>query len=176
VRRTGPLLALVCVLIIAAPSVALAKHHKKLPPAVQQVINDCLDHNGRLAGHYPATLLKQALADLPTDISEYSTCANAIKRAELAEIIQSRPLPTPGKGKVSAATAKKKLKQAVTSGGEPLDLNGEKIAAGAVELHGSSLLSALPTPLLIVLLALIAIAAVPITYTVRRLVRARRTS
>jgi hypothetical protein len=171
------MLALVAMLMIAAPSAALAKHHKKLPPAVQQVINDCLDHNGRLAGQYPASVLKQALADLPTDISEYSTCANAIKRAELAEIIQPRPLPSAKKGHtVSAATKKKKLKQALTIGRQPLDLSGEKIAAGAVVVHGSSLFSALPTPLLIVLLALIAIAAVPITYTLRRLVRARRTS
>lgn len=173
-RRIGPLLALVGVLMIASPAVALAKHHKKVPPAVEQVISDCLNHHGKLTGHYSAELLKQALADLPTDISEYSTCANAIHRAELAEIIQSRPLPNGHK--VSSADQQQQLKKALALGGEPLNLNGERIAAGAVVLHGSSLLGALPTPLLIVLLALIAIAAVPITYTVRRLVRARRTS
>jgi hypothetical protein len=172
VRRIGPLLALVGVLMIASPATALAKHHKKVPPAVEQVINDCLNHHGRLTGHYSAEVLKQALADLPTDISEYSTCANAIHRAELAEIIQSRPLPG---NPVSPADQKTQLKHALTLGGEPLDLNGERIAAGTVVLHGSSLLAALPTPLLIVLLALVAIAAVPLTYTVRAFVRARRT-
>jgi hypothetical protein len=137
---------------------------------VAALIRDCLDHDGVLTHHYSATLLKDALADLPTDIAEYTTCADAIRQAELAEIAPARNLPN-GLGDKNAQS---KLDQGRKLGGKGVDLDGHQVAVGAVVVHGSSLLDALPTPLLLVLVALIAIAGVPLTQAARRLVRARR--
>lgn len=169
-RRICALLALVAALSALAPAAASAKKHaKKPPPAVAALIRDCLDHDGVLTHHYSATLLKDALADLPTDVAEYSTCADAIRQAELAEIAPARNLPN-GADK----DAQSKLAQGEKLGGKPVDLDGHQVAVGAVVLHGGSLLDTLPTPLLLVLVALIAIAGVPLTQAARRLVRARR--
>ena len=46
---------------------------------------------------------------------------------------------------------------------------GAKIAAGAVQVNGGSLLDALPTPILIVLIALIVVGAVPVGIRLRSL-------
>ncbi len=172
-RRICALLALVAALLALAPAAASAKTKKpprKLPTAVAALINDCLVHDGVLTHHYSATLLKDALADLPTDIAEYTTCADAIRQAELAEIAPARNLP----GGDGDKDAQSKLDQGEKLGGKPVDLDGHNVAVGAVVLHGGSLLDTLPTPLLLVLVALIAIAGVPLTQAARRLVRARR--
>jgi hypothetical protein len=174
VSRLGARIALVTLLCLLVPATASAKSakqpKKKLPPAVAAVINDCLVHNGQLTHHYSAALLQEALADLPTDIAEYTTCADALRQAELADIATPRALPNASGG---ATDANSKLSQAEQAG-KAGDLNGQQVPVGAVVLHGSSLLGALPTPVLLVLAALLAIAAVPLAHATRRLVRARR--
>jgi hypothetical protein len=173
VRRIATQLALVALLLTLAPVTATAKDRGKLPPAVKAVIEDCEDHDGRLTHHYPAKLLQEALADLPTDIVEYSSCADTIHQAELAEIAAQRHLAVATN---TPQAAHKKLSEAEKQGAGTIDLSGEKIAAGTVTVHDGSLLGALPTPLLVVLIALVAIAAIPLTIRVRRIVSARRTS
>jgi hypothetical protein len=169
VRRTGPLLALGVLRLALAPAQALAKTHtKSVPPAVSEVLADCSHHN-HLTRHYPASVLQQALADLPTDLKEYTTCANEILNAETNGVAPERSLPTQ-----TAKSAPDQLKRAEQQGGAPVDLAGEKIAAGVVTVHGS-VLSDLPTPLLIVLILLAALASVPLGLRAHRIVRARRT-
>lgn len=174
-RRTGPLLALLLLALAIAPAAALAAHHKKVPAAVQQVWWDCAHHNS-LQGHYPPAILEQAFADLPTSDKEYTLCANEIRKAELQAVGGSAHLPsvsTSSRRKV-AKNAANALKQAKQRGGAPVVIGGDKIAAGAVTLPGSSFLSDLPTPILIVLVVLIALGSVPIALRVQSLVRARR--
>jgi hypothetical protein len=160
--------------LAAAP--ALAAHHKKPPPAVQQLFYYCAHHNSLKGQHYPPAVLEQALADLPTDLTEYSICANEIKKAELQEVGGSHPLPavSSAKRRKIAATAPTTLQQAKQQGSAPVDLAGQKIAAGAVTVGGNSLLSNLPTPILIVLVLLLALGSVPVAVRVQAFVRARR--
>jgi hypothetical protein len=169
VRRTGPLLALGLLLLVLAPAQALAKAHTKpLPAAVSEVLTDC-GHHSHLTRHYPASVLQQALADMPTYLKEYTPCANEILNAETKGVAPNRSLPTQ-----TTKSAPAQLKRAEQLGGAPVDLAGEKIAAGAVSVHGSVLYD-LPTPLLIVLILLAALASVPLGLRAHRIVRARRT-
>lgn len=176
-RRIGRVLALGVLLLVLAPSGALAAqaHKKKEPAAVQQVWADCSHHNS-LHGHYSAKVLEQALADLPTDDKEYSLCADEIQNAEAREVGGSHPLPRESSAEQAqlAKNAASTLKRAQQAGVAPLDLDGQKIAAGAVTLRGSSFLSDLPTPLLVVLAMMLALASIPFARRVQRLVRARR--
>jgi hypothetical protein len=153
----------------------MAAHHKQVPAAVTQVWADCTHHNS-LQGHYPAKVLEQALADLPTDDKEYSLCADEIENAEAQEVGGSHQLPSGSSAeqKQLAENAANALKTAQGAGRGSLNLGGEKIAAGTIALRGSSFLSDLPTPLLIVLAMLFALASVPFGLRIQRLVSARR--
>lgn len=174
-RRTGHLLALSVLLLALVPAQALAKKHKILPPGVAQVLRDC-SHHSHLVGHYPAAVLQEALSDMPSDLKEYTICANEIRNALQAEALPSRPLPqqTVAQRAKNAETAPAQLAQAQKLGAAPVNLAGEKIAAGAVGINGS-LLSDLPTPLLIVLIGFLALGAAPLALRAHHFVRARRT-
>jgi hypothetical protein len=164
--------------LLPASALAGRRHHHqpKPPPAVQQVLHDCASHN-HLQRHYPVALLQQALRDMPTYTKEYSICATEIQNAISQQLGLARPAP-----KASAAvrhkvaqTAPNALKQAQQAGQQPVDLGGAKIAAGAIQVNGGSLLGSLPTPLLILLIVLIVIGAVPVGIRLRSIVRERRT-
>lgn len=174
-RRTGHLLALSVLLLALAPATALAKKPKyKAPPAVEQVWYDCAHHNS-LTHYYPTSVLEKALAHLPSDNKEYTLCANEINDALSRELAGNRPAPpqTSTQRATTTANAPAKLKQASKLGAAPVDLGGAKIAAGTVTVGGSAL-SDLPTPILILLIALIALASVPLGLRAHRFVRARR--
>jgi hypothetical protein len=68
-------MALAALLIAAVPS-AHAKGYR-------DAIADCYD-DGQLQGHYSRHELQQALKHLPSDINEYSDCANVLHRALVA--------------------------------------------------------------------------------------------
>jgi len=179
VRRTGPPLAVVAVLLALSPATALAAHHHhapKPPPAVQQVLNDCGNHN-HLQHRYPLAVLQQALRDIPTDAREYSICSVEIEHAINALIGGTRSAPSASAAVKShvAQTAPTELAQAQGAGQQAVTLAGAKVTAGAVQINGGSLLGTLPTPVLIVLIALLALAAVPVVVRLRSIVRARRT-
>ena len=167
------------VLLALGPATALAghrHHHPKPPPAVEQVLKDCSRHN-HLQSHYPLAVLQQALRDMPTDTREYSICASEIQNAISGQLGGSRPAPkaTAATRTKVAQTAPAALQQAQSAGQQPVSLGGAKITAGAVQVNDGSLLGALPTPLLVALIALIALGAVPVGVRLRSIVRARRT-
>jgi hypothetical protein len=178
VRRIGFALALTSALLATAAPVALAKRSKTSASPVQQVINDC-ETNGKLTRHYPEKLLAQALADMQTSTLQYSNCEDVIQAAELAEIngknsaAQNR-LGTSNTRTPSPAADAGKLRRAARGGVDRTVVNGVSMTPGAVVLHGTTLLGALPTPLLIALLALLGTGAVLGEELVRRHVRSRR--
>jgi len=176
VRRIGPPVALGVLLLALTPASALAKHHTKPPPEVQQILKRCGDSNS-LGRGYPVAVLRQALADLTTSAKVYTVCAQEIQNAINAELGPSRGAPNASSAvrKRVAENAGKELKQAQAAGSQPVDLGGARIAAGAVQVNGGSLLSVLPTPILIVLVALILLGAVPLGLRLSSIVRARRT-
>ncbi|MEA2299257.1 MAG: hypothetical protein QOF77_2193 [Solirubrobacteraceae bacterium] len=189
VRRTAGTLALLALLLFPAAA----------PASPQALIRDCLT-NGRVAGHYSQQDYTQALANLPTDVAEYSDCAGVIRHAQLTAAGGAGgsstgsgtaspgggPAAAPGAGAaavnprqdpLSLATPAERaaVAQARQGGGAALDVGGRLLRPGVVATRTSSILNTLPTPLLIALGALILIAMAVCGRHARNLVRARRT-
>lgn len=82
-RRAITILALGCALTVSAP--ALASAASSGTPA--QAITDCNDH-GRLTQSYSAPVLRQALAQMPADVREYTDCFDVIERQLFKELGQ----------------------------------------------------------------------------------------
>src|SRR5947209_3366221 len=80
-RRAITLLALVCALSAGAPAAALAASGL----TAAQAITDCNSH-GRLTTHYSAAVLRQALAQMPADVREYTDCYDVIQRQLLGQL------------------------------------------------------------------------------------------
>jgi hypothetical protein len=150
------------------------------------VLADCGAGNYPLVGHYSLSALDGGLAHLSGSNAEYSNCYQAIeaaRRALLAKqvgagkhhggkkprhhgggpVLPTRPAVTP---------ITKRIHDAISQGGKPVKFGGRTISPGVVSARGSSLL---PTPLLIVLAALLASLAAAGVIAVQRIVRTRRT-
>ena len=115
---------------------------------------------------------EKALKELETSLEEYSGCANLIHQAQRAAAGSRGRLGGGGGGGGSgstgagttsaAATAtpaeRSNLSRAPSTGAAPLHLGGQVIRPGVVHVDIASAFSSLPTPLLAILLFLIACA------------------
>lgn len=164
-----PLLAVLAAVLVAAPAAAAS------PTAL---IRDCLQ-NGRVTGHYPPRDYSQALSNLPTDVQEYSDCADVIRRAQLAAASgQATPAGAANPRQnplLSAAPAERTAVARARQGGSaPLDVGGRLVRPGVVAVRTSSIFNNLPTPLLVAMAALLSIALAVAGWRTMNLVRARR--
>jgi hypothetical protein len=82
-RRAITVLALGCALSVGAPALAVAAGGT---PA--QAINDCNDHL-KLTQSYSSPVLRQALAQMPADVREYTDCFDVIERQLFKQLGQS---------------------------------------------------------------------------------------
>ncbi|GAC1433978.1 MAG: hypothetical protein NVSMB51_00040 [Solirubrobacteraceae bacterium] len=149
------------------------------------LIRDCLQ-NGKVTGHYSPSDYRQALADLPTDVAEYSDCAAVIRGAQLANAAGGSLAASAAAGTVAntlqdpLATAAPAERAAVIkarrTGGAPLLLNGTLVRPGVVAVHSSAFLHRLPTPLLLALGALLSIVLSVSGRRLWDLVRTRRST
>jgi hypothetical protein len=73
-RRATMVLALGCALWISAPGLAGAASG-----TAEQAITDC-NNNGKLTQQYSSQALRQALAQMPADVREYTDCFDVIER------------------------------------------------------------------------------------------------
>jgi hypothetical protein len=83
-RRAITLLSLVCALCLGAPMAAAAASGG----TASQAISDCNDH-GTLTAHYSPSVLRTALAQMPSDVKEYTDCYDVIERQLFKELGQS---------------------------------------------------------------------------------------
>jgi hypothetical protein len=180
----GCLLAL---LLAAAPAQASVR---------DKIIRDCAD-DSVLQGDYTAQQLRDARQNLPSDVAEYTDCADVLRRAEL---------PDRGSGTGSGATAgagtttgttggggtgatgggsgqliqpttdpdRQALIDATQAGGQPVTVGGKELKAGATSIDASAIRNDLPTPLLVALIALVAVAVALVAPLGRRLGRLPR--
>jgi hypothetical protein len=154
----------------------------------QALIQDCMN-NGRIVGHYSEQDFSQALANLPTDVAEYSDCAGVIRRAELAAAAGRTAQSSAPASSASASAAanprqnpldfaapaeRAAVAQASKAGSAAVDVGGGLLRPGVVAARTSSIFNALPTPLLIALGALLLVALAVCGRHARDLVRARR--
>jgi hypothetical protein len=84
IRRAITLLALVCALSLAVPMVAGAA----TSGTPSQAISDCNAHD-RLTAYYSPSVLRAALAQMPSDVKEYTDCYDVIEQQLFKELGQS---------------------------------------------------------------------------------------
>jgi len=155
--------ALIAVCLLAAPAVAHASG--------QAVIRDCTD-DGRIEGHYTQKDYRSALANLPTDVDEYTDCRDVIRRAQLAGAAGGRGgggggTTGGGGGGTTAggavggnplATASPAERQALAHsqarGGAPVKIAGHLVRPGALGFAALGSPATIPTSLLVVLVLL----------------------
>jgi hypothetical protein len=186
--------ARVFVAVLAAASLAgtatADAHTSKFQKRVGKALHDCASsENGSLKGHYSLKVLQAALNDVKAEQLQYTGCADVLTSAIRADSL-GKPKPThvathptgtattpvhqtvirPGQKQI-----KGHVKKLATEGGMPLRLpTGETVTPGTVTAHSASFLSGLPTPLLIVLAALLAAVVAVSGRAIQNVVRARR--
>jgi hypothetical protein len=89
-RRAITLLAVACALSLGAPMVAGAASSG----TPSQAISDC-NANGRLTSYYSPDVLKSALAQMPSDVKEYTDCYDVIERQLFKELGSSGTVTAP---------------------------------------------------------------------------------
>ena len=148
------------------------------------VIKDCTD-DGVIQGHYTQQDYKQALANLPTDVDEYTNCRDVIKRAQLAASGGGGG-GTPGGGSAVAPPGTDPLAGASASeraavdaarkhgGANPILIGGKLVQPGKLGFGGLGSPTTLPASLIALLVALgIAAAAAAATYLRNRVIARR---
>ena len=171
--------ALFAVLVFGATSADAANKN-----TVTAALHDCGQGHDPLVGHYSVKVLQAALHDLHTNSLQYTTCADALQNAINSQLAKPKPHPRgrvtlPGRGgtvKPTPNLVKQRVSQVKKLGGAPFVLpSGQSVTPGAVTVHSASFLSSLPTPLLIVLAALLAAVVAVGGRALHQLVRTRRT-
>ena len=172
-------LAVVAVTVVLGSATAYAGY----PDTPKGAQHDCGAGHDPLVGHYTATVLTKALATLSGSDTEYTNCVDALRNA-LRALIDRKHHHGGSKGGSGGGThtgttgthtaiappplIKKTLHAARVEGKLAKNINGVTVTPGAVAT------SSIPTPLLVVLVALGAILLAVSAYLLRRFVRARR--
>src|ERR1700751_1379262 len=99
-RRLVTSLLIACALSAAAPAVAAAQSGGGTGA---QAITDCND-NGTLTGHYSADALRNALANMPADVREYTDCYDVIEKQLFAQLGTSSSTGTGGSSSSSGGS------------------------------------------------------------------------
>jgi hypothetical protein len=183
-------------LLIAALAVfaCLALASPALAGGGEKVIRDCTD-DGVLQGHYTQAELSDALANLPTDVDEYTDCRNVIRHAQLGGAgggggsggagggggggTSGGAPPPPGTDPLASATPEERAAvERVVSRAQKhhtgVQLGRSVVRPGTLGFSGLSSLSTLPTVLLVVLTLIAAAALAALAYVVRSRVVTRR--
>jgi hypothetical protein len=143
-----------------------------------KIIERCT-HGQSLSG-FSQRGYRRALQELPTEVEEYSDCANLIRRAQLAAAGGrgggggasgggSSPLTTP----ISPAE-QSSLKGASKRRSGPLSVGGQNVQPGVIHATVSSAFSSLPAPLLAVLIFLLACAVALSGRSIKKGIREHR--
>ena len=152
-RILTALLALLA-LWVAAPAPASAASR-------DDIIADCAD-DGRLSGKYSPSELRDARKNLPSDVAEYTDCADVLRRAELA-LMEKKPSAggavTPGDTQPPASTPasdeeRTALQKARLTAPAPVTVRGREIEPGSAGFTPGAVRNELPGSLLPVLFGL----------------------
>jgi hypothetical protein len=187
-RRALLLTALFCLLVPASAVASTASEGQRL-------IRDC-SSDGEINGKYSQAAYKYALNHLPSDLAEYTNCADAIRQAQAAAagghgggsgggggaIGGGGGVPPIG-GSVAPATpytggttpSEQAAIQAARGAGGAVGIGGgAPVTPGGPGITASSVYRALPAPLLALLILLGLGAAAGASYAFRTRVLARR--
>ncbi len=179
---TTTLVAVLALLAVVSPASASTR---------SKIIADCSD-DGVLQGSYTPAQLRDARKHLPSDVAEYSDCADVLRRAELpsdgpSTTSSSSPGVSPGPGQPTAnggapttpltpdtSADQAALAQAAKAPETRVKVDGRNLLAGAAPLREGYRANGLPDSLKIALI-LLALAGVALSLPpVRRRLRALR--
>jgi hypothetical protein len=167
-RATG--LALIGALVLLACLSATAN-----ADVGTKIIERCT--HGQSIGGFSQQAYRRALQELPTEVEEYSDCANLIRRAQL-NATGSGGSGTPGGPPVTPTQLSPKEQTALSkvskTGAGALHIGGQLVHPGVVHANISSAFSSLPDPLLAVLAFLLACAVALGGRSIGKVVRDRR--
>lgn len=167
----APVAALVLALTLAAGASPAAAES-----VGQKIVEKC-GHHESLSG-YTQQQYEEALKDMSTGTSEYSSCEEEIRKAELAAVgggavggraaaASSAPIPLTPAEQTAVRHARK-------HGSAPVRVGNEPIRPGVVHANIASAINTLPHSLFAVIALMLAAAAALAVGEVRKRVRARR--
>jgi hypothetical protein len=141
-----------------------------------KIIERCT--HGQSIGGFSQKAYRRALQELPTEVEEYSDCANLIRRAQLAAAGGGSG-GSSGGGAAAVATPlspaeRSALANVPKTGAGPLRVGNGVVHPGVVRASIASAFSSLPDPLLAVLAFLLACALALGGRAIRNGVRAHR--
>ncbi|MCW2990944.1 MAG: hypothetical protein JWM73_1538 [Solirubrobacterales bacterium] len=152
-RRLPAAAAVVALCLLTPVSPALASG--------ADVLRDCNDH-GRLTKEYSQREYRQALAQIPSDLKQYTDCENIIRRAQLGQPVSPGGDANAGNPFGTSATpeevaqANKDIAAARKSGGTRQKIGGSFVTPGALSFTKvSAATSELPTPLLVLIVLIL---------------------
>ena len=153
----------VIVACLIAPAVALASG--------DAVVRDCTD-NGRIDRQHSAGDYREALANLPTDVDEYTDCRDVIARASRGSL-GNRPRdrqsdngtaggssqrPVDPDADVTATPDEERAVSDAARDTAPVRVGDRHVTPGTAGLASDDISNSLPRPLLVALLLLAALA------------------
>ena len=150
-----------------------------------EIIQDCAD-DGSLSKKYSASELRDARKNLPSDIAEYTDCADVLRRAELpnsssggsggsgsggASLGGGSSTGTGGGATETLTPAsdaeRQALAQAATTGDEAVEVNGQQVVPGAAGFKSDAARNGMPSTLLFAIIALTLLGVLALGYAVR---------
>jgi len=140
------------------------------------VIERCT--HGQAVSGFSQQAYRQALQELPTEVEEYSDCANLIHRAQLAMAGGAGGGSSPGSVTPIPLTPAERtaLKRVLKAGAPPIVVGSQVIRPGVVHANIASALSSLPDPLLATLAFLLACGLLVAVRALRNRVRTNRSN
>ena len=133
-------------------------------------------HGQSLAGFTQQDYSK-ALQELPTEVEEYSDCANLIRRAQLASAGGGAGSGSgAGQAVIPLTPYERSTLARALKSPTPVQVGGQIVSPGVVNANVASVLSSLPGPLLALLAFLLACALVLAGGAIRNRVRSHRSS
>lgn len=143
----------------------------------QTILEKCA-HNKPING-YSQNAYREALKQMPTILSEYSPCAEQIRKAELAAAgggggLTSASSSPPNTPLALTPTEQQAVQSAHHNGATPVQVGSEPIRPGVIHADIASAVNTLPHSLLAVLALMLASALLLGLGEVRKRVRARR--
>jgi hypothetical protein len=164
-------------LAAAALSVCLLVPSGSALASGADVLKDC-SNNGRLSKTYTQKEYRQALAQMPTDLREYSDCADIIRRAELGlagggsggggsgNTGANAQNPFAGATPQEVARAQRDIAKARKTGGAKQRIGTANATPGTLAYRQIRSVSKLPAPLLVLVVLILLGAAGLASYLV----------
>ncbi len=123
-----------------------------------KIIERCT--HGQSLGGFSQQAYRKALQEIPTEVEEYSDCAELIHNAQLASASGRAVSSAAAVASLPTALAttpaeKHELEQVHHTGSRPVSVGGQIIHPGVVHANIASAVSSLPSPLLAVLILLL---------------------